>query len=671
MRIYSIQPQQAEACKVKLHCMVNMASALELAKERKTPAFDQYEMRVLLYGSRKYAQKLLDLWQRMAADPVVQNSPHEYSMSREELMNTYIKKSAVMYDILEPEILSGNEILLDSLTAFGNPNPLDTHNTMFLDCLRTLATSKQRDKWIPLIQQRKMFGTYVQTELGHGSNVRGLETLAVFDKSSKEFVINTPTLTATKFWPGTLGLIATHGMVSAVLISEGNNYGVHFFLVPLRDVETHQPLKGIEVGDIGPKFGYNTMDNGYLAMHNVRVPLENMLSRFGKLRSDGSYYAPPFARLRYFVMLQTRANIIRFCSLSAAKAATIAVRYAVVRDTLQYQVQRHKLFTAIASTYAMHFLGRRIFKEVATSRENLRDTDIQVLKQLHMVTSGLKAMYTSLLLEQIEVCRQSCGGHGYSMFSGLPSLFANLTPTVTYEGDNTVMLLQCGTSLLKSLQHSSRGEKMPAGLDYLNYLEEYITHRCAVQQPNDWKNVFLVEEALKVRACALAKQLLQRVSDEVEGGRSIMELTNERVQEELVGLALAHCELVTYNEFKEVAMSQKKGNRKILKRLSLLYGLNLVKKHQVVLLQVGFFSSHHFEMCLDAQVDTLLESIRPAAVQLVDVFGYTDNALNSALGLYHGNVYETLLSWAQHANPVQSFVPEAFRREIMPHLAKL
>ncbi len=36
-----------------------------------------------------------------------------------------------------------------------------------------------------------------------GSNLRGLETTATYDKKTQEFVVNTPTLTATKFWPGT------------------------------------------------------------------------------------------------------------------------------------------------------------------------------------------------------------------------------------------------------------------------------------------------------------------------------------------------------------------------------------------------------------------------------------------------------------------------------------
>ena len=44
----------------------------------------------------------------------------------------------------------------------------------------------------------------------------------------------------------------------------GNDYGVQPFIVQIRDRETHEPLPGIEVGDIGTKLGYNSIDNGYL-----------------------------------------------------------------------------------------------------------------------------------------------------------------------------------------------------------------------------------------------------------------------------------------------------------------------------------------------------------------------------------------------------------------------
>ena len=43
----------------------------------------------------------------------------------------------------------------------------------------------------------------------------------------------------------------------------------------------------------------------------------------------------------------------------------------------------------------------------------------------------------------VQTCRFRCGGHGYSMSSGLPTIYADvLAPACTYEGDNIVMMLQ-------------------------------------------------------------------------------------------------------------------------------------------------------------------------------------------------------------------------------------
>jgi hypothetical protein len=48
-----------------------------------------------------------------------------------------------------------------------------------------------------------------QTELGHGSNVQGLETTATFDPKTDELVIHSPTLTSSKvnFYESTATLL--------------------------------------------------------------------------------------------------------------------------------------------------------------------------------------------------------------------------------------------------------------------------------------------------------------------------------------------------------------------------------------------------------------------------------------------------------------------------------
>lgn len=84
---------------------------------------------------------------------------------------------------------------------------------------------------MPLIKNHKILGCYAQTELGHGSNIAALETTATLDKNTDEFVINSPTPTSTKYWPGDLGRMTTHACVFARLIIDNTDYGINAFIV--------------------------------------------------------------------------------------------------------------------------------------------------------------------------------------------------------------------------------------------------------------------------------------------------------------------------------------------------------------------------------------------------------------------------------------------------------
>lgn len=102
----------------------------------------------------------------------------------------------------------------------------------------------------------EVIGCYAQTELGHGSNVQGLETTATWIPEEKGFRLHSPTLTSCKWWIGSLGRTANHAIVMAQLIVNGEKLGPHPFIVQIRDMQTHEPLENVHVGDVGPKFGY-------------------------------------------------------------------------------------------------------------------------------------------------------------------------------------------------------------------------------------------------------------------------------------------------------------------------------------------------------------------------------------------------------------------------------
>lgn len=169
--------------------------------------------------------------------------------------------------------------------------PVGMHALMFSHSLEVFSTDAQRAKWHTKALNYDLIGCYAQTELGHGSDVAKLETTAIFDAKTDEFVIHSPTLTSTKWWPGDMGRFANYALVMARLIIESdgerNDYGVAPFLVQIRSLENHKHMPGIKCGDMGPKFGYHSKDNGWLTFDHVRIPRDQMLQRFISVDRSG------------------------------------------------------------------------------------------------------------------------------------------------------------------------------------------------------------------------------------------------------------------------------------------------------------------------------------------------------------------------------------------------
>ncbi len=56
---------------------------------------------------------------------------------------------------------------------------------MFIPSILSQGTPEQQQYWLPLCYNLSIIGTYAQTELGHGTFVRGLETTATYDKQTQ------------------------------------------------------------------------------------------------------------------------------------------------------------------------------------------------------------------------------------------------------------------------------------------------------------------------------------------------------------------------------------------------------------------------------------------------------------------------------------------------------
>jgi len=192
----------------------------------------------------------------------------------------------------------------------------------------------------------------------------------------------------------------------AQLYIGGKPYGPHPFVCQIRDMKTHEPLEGVHVGDIGPKFGYNTMDNGFLLFNrkplklpdddivlrsklyllvqtwltcgsflDVQIPHVNMLARFSSVDPESSKYIRPSSpSLIYGTLTWVRSTIVLQSGGVLARGVTIATRYAAVRrqfqdrdapsdahgenQVLNYTMVQFRLLPLLAATFALHFTGK-------------------------------------------------------------------------------------------------------------------------------------------------------------------------------------------------------------------------------------------------------------------------------------------------------------------------
>lgn len=354
---------------------------------------------------------------------------------------------------------------------------------MFTKSLYFLGSEDQAKKWGPLIDSCRIIGCYAQTEVGHGSNVASLETTATLDKNTDEFVLHTPSLRAAKFWPGSLGICANHAMVFARCIANDIDYGVQTFLVPIRSLDTHLPLTGVNVGDVGSKFGYNTVDNGYLSFDQVRVPRENMLARFVFIDKDGNFELKGDPRTLYQVMVSTRLLIMYGTAQHILEASVTAIRYAAVRrqfanqvgsemerKLLDYQTHMHTLGPALAMGVTIAFSCHKIRELYNFSCKEVERGSFKMFEVLHHFTSGFKSIFSEMSYAEIDKLRQACGGAGYLLSAGIAFNFQCSSPFPTYEGVNVVMLQQSSRMLLKNVKKVKEGK---AAKDYFAYLNNW------------------------------------------------------------------------------------------------------------------------------------------------------------------------------------------------------
>ncbi|CAI5767619.1 peroxisomal acyl-coenzyme A oxidase 2 [Podarcis lilfordi] len=628
----------------------------DLDIERKTASFSVERLTNILDGGAEKTQMRRTVETMIQSDPVF-SLENQYFMSQNERYEDAVRKSVHLSKMAAkmgwatggPELAYCHRALHANL-AF------NVH-VVFVKSLMGLATDEQLAKWLPLAEKFYIVGTYAQTELGHGTYLRGLETTATFDAATQEFVLNTPSISAMKWWPGDLGRTATHAVVFAQLYLKGKSYGMHPFMVQIRSLRDHSLEPGVTAGDIGPKMSFENVDNGFLLLKNVRIPRENMLAKFSQVLPDGRYMKKGSAQINYLTMIVVRVLMLQNEVVpNLMKACTIAIRYSAVRrqselkpgdreaKILDYQTQQQKLLPQLATAYAFYFVAKYLRDFFDRGYMETKEGKFDLLPELHALAAGIKVIATDYCSAGVEICRKACGGHGYSLLSGLPSLFTRQVAGCTYEGENTVLLLQTARFLIKCLGMAQSGQPLPSSVAYLTS-ESF--GKCQAQEKRDFLNPDVYTEAYRHRAFRVARNAAVKLQGLVQQGMAQHDAWN-RCSVQLAQAAMAHSQYIVVGKFVKAleTFGKEAAIQRVLKHLCDLYALHGIFSDLGDFVQDGYLSTKQSDMVTESYLD-LLAVVRKDAVPLVDAFDFSDANLNSALGSYDGQAYQRLYEWAK------------------------
>lgn len=540
-----------------------------------------------------------------------------------------------------------------------------------------LGTEKHMQKFFRGLSDFSTPCCFAASELGHGSNLRALQTEARYDPATLSFIIDTPSPPATKLWMGG-ALSSVLAVVFAQLLIpvhreapvvapklEKNwssaepietverkgemyeNHGVHAFVVPMRSGDANSPLRdGIRVFDCLEKMGLNGVDNGGIEFKNVSIPVDNLLDRYGRVLPNGDYCSPisngpkrfnTMLSALFFTRLTLTSNGISVMQV----ALKIAIRYGLQRRAfgppggdevplMTYWTHRIKLVPNVALAYAAFFTCRYI-------QERWIGVSDQDRREVEALISGFKSFVFWRATMVTQMCRELCGGQGYLMANMIASLRQDIDVMNTFEGENSLLAQQVGKDLLTAYARDmKRAGRFGGILKFLtaeiqdlilrtDSLWNWLSSQASVRSVD----FYLV--AVKFREGKLLRSLAKRLRKMVESeGVDAFEAWN-RCLEHVQELAEAHIERITVEQFLLAADRAASAEiRAVLSLLCDLHALFLVERHAGWYLQAGFLNSSRTKAVRSA-VREIITELMPELPSLVEAWGFPDETIQAPI----------------------------------------
>jgi glutaryl-CoA dehydrogenase (non-decarboxylating) len=280
-----------------------------------------------------------------------------------------------------------------------------------LNCLTLLTwgTEAQKQKYLVPQAQGKKIATYGLTEPAAGSDVRGMQTVAV--KKGDRYH-----LTGEKMWIS-LADVADNFLVFGWSDLEKKKAkdpsGISAFII-------ERGFKGFSSGTLKEKWGILAGNTGYFKMDDMEVPEENLVGKPG----EGF-------KIAMFALDQGRYTVAAGATGLIRACRDASVKYAKERKTFGVEIAQHQLVKEMIAQMESDYQASRLLWMRAgflknAGRRNTRET-------------GLAKWFSTVASERAAGdCVQVHGANGYSDEYPAGRFYRNCKGAVIYEGTREI-----------------------------------------------------------------------------------------------------------------------------------------------------------------------------------------------------------------------------------------
>ncbi|KFY67368.1 hypothetical protein V496_01638 [Pseudogymnoascus sp. VKM F-4515 (FW-2607)] len=315
-------------------------------------------------------------------------------------------------------------------------------------CIGTIA-SYRRDDLRPLLddlQNFKLCGEFMLTEVGHGLDARNIETTSTL-QADGSFILHTPSQAAAKSMPPTTpwASVPRLAVVMARLIVGGEDRGIKSFIVHLTEADGMCP--GITSRLLPFRAGAKPLDHAITSFNQVRLEPYALLGTLAKPKDARADFLLQTGRVNVGTLVISMGNIPVLID-----AAYVMWRYSnrrCVSDNgsagikvpiLSFSTQYRPIVDAVA--YASVF--EAYAKEAA---DIFRDESLD-LRVRHGVVATFKAFVTQTSQSTLNELIDRCGWQGLYGYNKIIENTLSLRGNSIAEGDIQVLCIRLAAEVL-------------------------------------------------------------------------------------------------------------------------------------------------------------------------------------------------------------------------------